>query len=114
MAAPITIKKRKIGVKEKSAPSAKTDDTKQPTVAVDNESGSDEEADAAVFVSQPKPTGGHGGASSTAMTVAAVVALVATLIFLFLLLLQWTEWSELRPLFPRPVQIGMILASIPW
>jgi len=110
MAAPITIKKRKVAVKPKPAMSIPTDDS--PDTPVDT--GDADGAEAAVFVSQPRPTGGSGGASSRAMSVAAVLALIATLIFLFLLLLQWTEYNELDPMFPGPVPIGLLMACLPW
>jgi len=114
MAPPITIKKRTVTVKAKSADPVKPAPAEEPTAAVDEDDVDAETADAPVFVSTPRPTRGHGGASHTATTVAAILALVAVLVFLFILLLQWTELRELRPLFPRPMQLGMILASIPW
>lgn len=105
MAAPITIKKRKMTVmKPATAPAEGAADASADSATVSDEPFPDEPS-SEPFIAQP-PMPSQAKPSYTAF---AIVAAIATLLFIALLVIQWIEWTDFVPHFPRPIQTGHIV-----
>jgi len=109
MAAPITIKRRKMTLRKPGGETAAdagtpAEDTADATVS--DEPFDDETADEP-FIAQQPPMPVHAKAPS--YVASAIMAIFATLFFIALLIIQLAEWSDFIPHFPRPIQTGHIV-----
>lgn len=105
MAAPITIKKRKMTVmKSAAAPADSGAEASADAATVSDEPFPDEPSNEPFIAQPPMPV-----QAKPSYTAFAIVATIATLLFIALLVIQWVEWSDFIPHFPRPIQTGHIV-----
>lgn len=105
MAAPITIKKRKMtALKPTTAPADGDAAESAENAPVSDEPFTDEPSSEPFIAQPPMPI-----QEKPSYTAFAIVAVFATLLFIALLLIQWIEWSDFIPHFPRPIQTGHIV-----
>jgi len=112
MAAPITIKKRKMTLnKPTPAPAGGGEEASADADATASSEAFPDDPSSAPFIAQ-SPMAAQ--ATAPAYTVYAILAVLATLLFIALLIVQWTEWSDFSPHFPRPIQAGHIANPPSW
>jgi hypothetical protein len=111
MAAPITIRKRKMTVGTPASASADGGAGASADATVSSEPFPDEPS------SDPLAAQPHMAAAAAAVhikpsyTFYAILAIFVTLFFIGLLTIQWIEWTDFIPHFPRPIQTGNIVTS---
>ncbi len=102
MAAPITIKKRKMSFKK-----ADTAD-KRAEVPSDGDASGDLDAETADSPADFGAPPVRSQAAGPSYMLVAILATVAAVCFLILVFIQWMEWTDLNTAFPRPIDIGQI------
>ncbi|HAS82569.1 MAG TPA: hypothetical protein DCS43_07845 [Verrucomicrobia bacterium] len=103
MGAPITIKKRKLGlqsaIKETSSGEPPAEGAEMAPEAANQGAG--------MFT----PPTAFAAAKPASYTLVGILAIFATIFFIGLLTIQWIEWTDLDPHFPKQIQTGHIVSQ---
>ncbi len=105
MGAPITIKKRKLGLQSAvKEPENSGESQAEGTEVAPAETASE----GAGMFTPPKAS---AAAKPPSYLVVGILAIFATLFFIALLTIQWIEWTDLDPHFPKQIQTARIVSQ---
>jgi len=105
MAAPVTIKRRKMTIKKPAPGKPVGEEGAQDVNTEVSDEPFPDEPSSEPFTAQP-PVAVQ---AKPAYTFYAILAIFTTLFFIGLLTIQWIEWTDYIPHFPRPIQTERIV-----